>query len=85
MQWGHGIGLGLYESPVISRIWSLDYPEKIEPGMTFAIETIWPTDEKSLECPHGQATRVEEMIHVTEAGVDILSRWPVDEMTVCEI
>jgi Xaa-Pro aminopeptidase len=85
MQWGHGIGLGLYEAPIISRIWSLDYPDKLEPGMTFAIETICPTSEKSSEYLHGQATRVEEMIHVTEAGVNMLSKWPVDEITVCEI
>lgn len=85
MQWGHGIGLGLYESPMISRIWSLDYPDKLEPGMTFALETIWPTGEKSPDYPNGQAARIEEMIHMTETGVDILSKWPVDEITVCEL
>jgi len=84
MQWGHGIGLGLYEAPMISRIWSLDHPDKIEPGMTFALETIWPTGEKSYDYPHGQATRLEEMLHVTETGVDILTKWPADEITVCE-
>lgn len=85
MQWGHGIGLGLYEAPMMSRIWSLDFPDKLEPDMTFALETVWPTGEKSHEYPRGQATRVEEMIHLTESGVDILSKWPVDEITVCKI
>lgn len=85
MQWGHGIGLGLYETPVISRIWSLEFPEKLEPGMTLALETLWPTEEKSFEYPFGQAARIEEMLHVTETGVEILSKWPVDEITVCEI
>lgn len=84
-QWGHGIGLSLYETPVISRIWSLDYPDKLEPGMTFALETVWPTGEKSPDYPNGQATRIEEMIHMTETGVDILTKWPSDEITVCEI
>jgi Xaa-Pro aminopeptidase len=85
MQWGHGIGLGLYETPVISRIWSLDFPERLEPGMTLALETLWPTEEKSYEYPYGQAVRIEEMLHVTETGVEVLSKWPVDEITVCEI
>jgi Xaa-Pro aminopeptidase len=85
MQWGHGIGLGLYESPLVSRIWSLDYPDRLEPGMTFALETVWPTGEKSHAYPDGQATRIEEMIHFTETGVEIISKWPVDEITVCEL
>ena len=84
-QWGHGIGLGLYETPVISRIWSLDFPDKIERGMTLALETLWPTQEESFEYPHGQAVRIEEMLHVTETSVEVLSKWPVDEITVCEI
>jgi len=85
MQWGHGIGLGLYERPLISRIWSLGFPDTLEPGMTLALETLWPTQEKTPEYPYGQAVRIEEMIHITETGVDILSKWPVDEITVCEI
>ena len=85
MQWGHGIGLALYEVPLVSRIWALDYPDKIEPGMTFALETVWPTGEKNADYPHGQATRVEQMIHVTDTGVEILSKWPADEITACEI
>lgn len=85
MQWGHGIGLGLYETPIISRIWSLEYPERLEPGMTLAMETLWPTQEKSPEYPYGQTVRIEEMLHVTEIGVEVLSKWPVDEITACEI
>jgi Xaa-Pro aminopeptidase len=85
MQWGHGIGLALYEVPLVSRIWALDFPDKIEPGMTFALETIWPTGEKNADYPHGQATRVEQMIHVTETGAEILSKWPADEITACDI
>ena len=37
--WGHGLGLAQYDPPVISRIWSLDHPVEIQPGMTFALET----------------------------------------------
>src|SRR3989304_1163119 len=37
--WGHGLGLAQYDQPVISRIWSLDHPLAIKPGMVFALET----------------------------------------------
>jgi len=75
----------LYETPIISRIWSLDYPDKLESNMTLALETIWPTNEKNCDYPKGQAARIEEMIQVTETGCNILSKWPVDEISVCEI
>lgn len=85
MQWGHGLGLGLYEQPYISRIWSLDFPETFQAGMTFAIETIAPTGESTPECPQGQSVRLEQMIAVTETGIDHLCRWPLDEITVCPL
>lgn len=85
MQWGHGIGLSLFESPFVTRIWSMENPEKLEPNMTMAMETIWPTGETRYDYPDGQAPRLEEMIHVTEDGYDLLSRWPSDEITVCEL
>ena len=85
MQWGHGIGLGLYETPIISRIWSLEFPDKLEPNMTLALETLWPTQEKSPDYPYGQAVRIEEMVRVTETGAEVLSKWPVEEITICEI
>ena len=37
--WAHGIGMTLYELPLIWRGCSLDHPIPIEKGMTFAIET----------------------------------------------
>ncbi|MBI3060619.1 MAG: aminopeptidase P family protein, partial [Deltaproteobacteria bacterium] len=30
--WGHGLGLAQYDTPVISRIYSLDFPVEIRPG-----------------------------------------------------
>jgi Xaa-Pro aminopeptidase len=85
MQWGHGIGLTLYEPPVISRLWSFDYPEVFEKGMTLAVETIGPTREITPEYPLGQGIRIEDMVHVTEKGAEILSRWPTDEMIICPL
>jgi Xaa-Pro aminopeptidase len=37
LQFGHGLGLGLHERPIISRLSSLTSPLKNEPGMVFAL------------------------------------------------
>jgi Xaa-Pro aminopeptidase len=43
LQFGHGIGVGLYEAPMISRLHSFENPIEIEVGMVFALETYCPT------------------------------------------
>ena len=42
LQYGHGVGLSIWEKPIFSRLVSLDHPEVIEEGMVFALETFWP-------------------------------------------
>jgi Xaa-Pro aminopeptidase len=71
--WAHGLGLQLYEVPLIWRGISPDHPIEIEEGMTMAVETMEPADR--------QGVRVEEMVVVRENGVEILSQWPVEEIT----
>ncbi|MFW5938077.1 MAG: M24 family metallopeptidase [Halanaeroarchaeum sp.] len=71
--WAHGLGLQLYEVPLIWRGLSPDHPIEIEEGMTMAVETQEPADS--------QGVRVEEMVVVRENGVEILSQWPVEEIT----
>jgi len=39
LQFGHGLGVGLYEAPMISRLHSFEDPVEIEEGMVFALET----------------------------------------------
>ncbi len=73
--WAHGIGLSLYEPPVSWRAISLEHPIKIEPGMTFAIET--QEGDKHTR----QGVRMEEMLVVTDSGVEIMTKWPIDEIT----
>jgi len=76
LQFGHGLGVGLYEAPMISRMHSLDHPAVIEEGMVFALETYCPaTDGRS-------AARIEEEIVVTADGVDILTKFPAEELLV---
>jgi Xaa-Pro aminopeptidase len=71
--WAHGLGLQLYETPLIWRGISPDHPIEIEEGMTMAVETMQPAER--------QGVRVEEMVVVRENGVEILSEWPVEEIT----
>ena len=33
--------------------------------------------------PHGQALRIEEEMVITKNGYDLLSLWPIDEITEC--
>ncbi len=75
-QWAHGLGLQLYERPIIWRGISVDHPIEILEGMTMAVETQEPDGRSGM--------RVEEMIVVRENGAEVLTRWPVDEITVID-
>jgi Xaa-Pro aminopeptidase len=70
--WGHGIGLSLYEIPLIWRGVSLDHPVELQEGMTLAVET--------QDRDGSQGVRVEEMVVIREGGVEVLSSWPVWEI-----
>jgi Xaa-Pro aminopeptidase len=77
LQFGHGLGVGLYEAPMISRVHSLDHPIEIEEGMVFALETYCPaTDGES-------AARIEEEVVVTATGCRVITKFPADELLVC--
>lgn len=76
LQFGHGLGLGLHERPVISKLNSLTDPIEIEEGMVFALETYWPaTDGHS-------AARIEEEVVVTSDGAALLTLFPAEELVV---
>src|SRR2546429_163042 len=73
---GHGLGLALHERPIISRLTSLDAPMEIREGMVFALETYCPaTDGHS-------AARIEEEVVVGPAGIEILTKFPAQELYV---
>ncbi|MEA2319907.1 MAG: hypothetical protein QOD44_4096, partial [Solirubrobacteraceae bacterium] len=76
LQFGHGVGLGVWEKPIISRLVSLDHPETLEEGMVFAIETFWPASDG------WSAARIEEQLVVTADGCEILTRFPAEELMV---
>ena len=76
LQYGHGIGLSIWEKPIFSRLVSFDHPEVIEEGMVFALETFWPaTDGWS-------AARIEEELVVTADGCEVITRFPAEELLI---
>jgi Xaa-Pro aminopeptidase len=76
LQFGHGIGLAIWEKPVISRMVSMEHSHEIKPGMVFALETFWPSKDG------WRAARIEEEIVVTETGAEIITRFPAEELLV---
>ncbi|HEY3208923.1 MAG TPA: Xaa-Pro peptidase family protein [Actinomycetota bacterium] len=76
LQYGHGVGLSIWERPIFSRLTSLDHPETIEEGMVFALETFWPaTDGYS-------AARIEEQLVVTADGCEVMTRFPAEQLMI---
>ena len=76
LQYGHGIGLNIWEKPIFSRLYSLDHPEVIEEGMVFALETFWPASDG------WSAARIEEELVVTKDGCEVISRFPAEKLIV---
>jgi Xaa-Pro aminopeptidase len=79
---GHGVGLVNvgsrfihYNSPVITREWSLEHPEEIREGMVIAIE--------GIEGEHRKwGVRLENMVLVGPDGPQLLDHYPRDEILV---
>ena len=76
LQFGHGLGVALYEAPMISRLHSLDHPQEIEEDMVFALETYCPARDGY------SAARIEEEVLVTADGARILTKFPAQELLV---
>jgi Xaa-Pro aminopeptidase len=72
----HGLGLGLHERPLISRLNSFREPIELKAGMVFAVETYCPaTDGIS-------AARIEEEVILTPEGAKIISLYPAEELPI---
>ncbi len=76
LQYGHGVGLSIWEKPIFSRLVSLDHPETLEEGMVFALETYWPAADG------WSAARIEEEVVVTADGCEVLTKFPAEELLV---
>jgi Xaa-Pro aminopeptidase len=74
LQFGHGVGVGLHERPIISRLNSLKDPIELKEGMLFALETYCPaTDGRS-------AARIEEEVVCTADGPKVITLFPAEEL-----
>jgi Xaa-Pro aminopeptidase len=76
LQFGHGVGLSIWEKPIFSRLVSLDHPEEIREGMVFALETFWPASDG------WSAARIEEQLVVTADGCEIITRFPAEDLVI---
>jgi Xaa-Pro aminopeptidase len=76
LQYGHGVGLAIWEKPIFSRLVSLDHPEVLEEGMVFALETYWPASDG------WSAARIEEEVVVTAEGCEVITKFPAEELLI---
>jgi Xaa-Pro dipeptidase len=76
LQFGHGLGLGLHERPIISRLNSMTEPVELRAGMVFAVETYCPASDGF------SAARIEEEIVVTPDGPRVLTLFPAQDLVV---
>ena len=76
LQYGHGVGLSIWEKPIFSRLVSPDHPEVLEEGMLFALETYWPASDG------WSAARIEEELVVTADGCEVITKFPAEELLV---
>jgi Xaa-Pro aminopeptidase len=76
LQYGHGVGLSIWEKPIFSRLVSLDHPEELKEGMVFALETYWPSADG------WGAARIEEEVVVTADGCEVITKFPAEELLV---
>lgn len=75
LQYGHGIGVGLWEFPIISRAYSIEHPVEIEPGMVFALETYAGNGYDGV--------RLEDEVVVTETGIEVITKFPTNKLFGC--
>lgn len=76
LQFGHGLGLGLHERPIISRLNSMKEPVELQEGMVFALETYCPASDGF------SAARIEEEVVVTADGPRVLTLFPAEDLVV---
>jgi Xaa-Pro aminopeptidase len=76
LQYGHGVGINVWEKPIFSRLTSLDHPEVLQEGNVFALETYWPAKDG------WSAARIEEELVVTADGCEVITRFPAEDLLI---
>jgi len=72
----HGLGLGLHERPLISRLNSFKDPYELKAGMVFAVETFCPAKDGI------SAARIEEEVVLTPDGAKVITLFPAQELPI---
>ncbi|MBI2509782.1 MAG: aminopeptidase P family protein, partial [Betaproteobacteria bacterium] len=72
----HGLGLGLHERPLISRVSSFRDPYQLKAGMVFAVETFCPAKDGI------SAARIEEEVVLTPTGAKVITLFPAQELPI---
>jgi Xaa-Pro aminopeptidase len=72
----HGLGLGLHERPLVSRLNSLKEPIELKVGMVFAVETYCPAKDGI------SAARIEEEVILTPRGPKVISLFPAQDLPI---
>ena len=72
----HGLGLGLHERPLISRVNSFKDPYELKAGMVFAVETFCPASDGI------SAARIEEEVVLTPQGAKVITLFPAQELPI---
>jgi Xaa-Pro aminopeptidase len=76
LQYGHGVGLSLWERPILSKRYK-GQNTPLKEGMVFALETWKGSDDGS------GAARIEEEVIVTKDGCQIITNFPSDRLISC--
>jgi Xaa-Pro dipeptidase len=72
----HGLGMGLHERPLISRLNSFKDPYELKAGMVFAVETFCPAKDGV------SAARIEEEVVLTPDGAKVITLFPAQELPI---
>jgi Xaa-Pro aminopeptidase len=73
----HGLGIGQYDLPIITPALAKKTPVILEENMVLAVE-VWEGKRGGT-----QGARIEEVLVVTRDGYELLTYWPVKEITEC--
>lgn len=77
LAFGHGLGTGLWERPIISRAYSLEHPVELQNGMVIALET--------YDNEGDDGARIELEVVVRDDAPEIITKFPCDELIACPI
>ena len=75
LAFGHGVGTGLWERPIVSRLYSLEHPTELKEGMVIALET--------YRGDGIDGARIEVEVIVTAQGNEVITKFPYDDLIAC--